>query len=84
MIFDIVREINRSGTTVLLVEQNARAALDIADYGYVIETGAIAFHGTGASLLDDDRVRRAYLGRSKDAGSSPKKRKNPVIAPFSR
>jgi len=62
MIFDIVREINRSGTTVLLVEQNARAALDIADYGYVIETGAIAFHGTGASLLDDDRVRRAYLG----------------------
>jgi len=62
MIFEIVREINRGGTTVLLVEQNAHAALEVADYGYVLETGAIAFSGTGADLLKDDRVRKAYLG----------------------
>jgi branched-chain amino acid transport system ATP-binding protein len=64
MIFEIVREINKKGTTVLLVEQNARAALDVADYGYVLETGAISFHGTGQELLADDRVRKAYLGES--------------------
>jgi branched-chain amino acid transport system ATP-binding protein len=64
MIFDIVREINRKGTTVLLVEQNARAALEVADYGYVLETGAISFSGTGKELLADDRVRKAYLGES--------------------
>jgi branched-chain amino acid transport system ATP-binding protein len=62
MIFDIVREINRRGTTVLLVEQNARAALEIADYGYVMETGVISFGGTGSALLEDDRVPKAYLG----------------------
>lgn len=62
MIFEIVKEINRKGTTVLLVEQNARAALDVADYGYVLETGAIAFSGTGKELLADDRVRQSYLG----------------------
>jgi branched-chain amino acid transport system ATP-binding protein len=64
MIFEIVREINRKGTTVLLVEQNAHAALEIADYGYVLETGAIAFSGSGSTLLEDDRVRKAYLGES--------------------
>ncbi len=64
MIFDIVREINRAGTTVLLVEQNARAALEVADYGYVLETGAISFSGTGKDLLADDRVRKAYLGEA--------------------
>lgn len=64
MIFEIVREINRKGTTVLLVEQNAHAALEIADYGYVLETGAIAFSGSGNTLLEDDRVRKAYLGES--------------------
>ena len=64
MIFEIVREINRKGTTVLLVEQNAHAALEIADYGYVLETGAIAFSGSGGNLLEDDRVRKAYLGES--------------------
>jgi branched-chain amino acid transport system ATP-binding protein len=62
MIFDIVREINRSGTTVLLVEQNAKAALEIADYGYVLETGRITLQGKGKELLADDGVRRAYLG----------------------
>ncbi len=62
MIFEIIREINRKGTTVLLVEQNAHAALEVADYGYVLETGAISFEGTGQDLLKDDRVRKAYLG----------------------
>jgi branched-chain amino acid transport system ATP-binding protein len=62
MIFEIIREINSRGTTVLLVEQNAHAALEVADYGYVLETGTIAFSGTGADLLNDDRVRSAYLG----------------------
>ena len=62
MIFEIIREINKKGTTVLLVEQNAHAALEVADYGYVLETGAITFSGTGAELLVDDRVRQAYLG----------------------
>ncbi len=62
MIFEIIREINRKGTTVLLVEQNAHAALEVADYGYVLETGAISFEGSGQELLRDDRVRKAYLG----------------------
>jgi branched-chain amino acid transport system ATP-binding protein len=64
MIFDIIREINRAGTTILLVEQNAHAALEIADYAYVLETGVIAMQNTGAALLDDDNIRRAYLGES--------------------
>jgi branched-chain amino acid transport system ATP-binding protein len=62
MIFDIVRAINREGVTVLLIEQNAKAALEISDYGYVLETGRITLHGPGKDLLADDRVRRAYLG----------------------
>jgi branched-chain amino acid transport system ATP-binding protein len=61
-IFDIVREINSSGVTVLLVEQNAAQALALADRGYVLETGEIVLTGTGAELLADDRVRAAYLG----------------------
>ncbi len=64
MIFDIIREINASGVTVLLVEQNAKAALDVADTGYVMETGTISFSGSGKDLLADDRVRKAYLGES--------------------
>jgi len=64
MIFDIVREINRSGTTVLLVEQNAKAALEIADYGYVLETGRITLQGLGKELLANDGVRKAYLGEA--------------------
>ena len=62
MIFDIIRQINAAGVTVLLVEQNAKAALEVADTGYVMETGAITFSGTGKELLVDDRVRKAYLG----------------------
>ena len=61
-IFDIVREINASGVTVLLVEQNAAQALVLANRGYVLETGEIVLTGTGAELLADDRVRAAYLG----------------------
>ena len=62
MIFDIIRQINAAGVTVLLVEQNAKAALEVADTGYVMETGAITFSGNGKDLLVDDRVRKAYLG----------------------
>ena len=62
MIFDIIRKINAEGVTVLLVEQNAKAALDVADTGYVMETGSISFSGSGKELLADDRVRKAYLG----------------------
>jgi len=62
MIFEIIREINRNGTTILLIEQNAHAALEIADYAYVLETGVITMQNTGAALLKDDSIRRAYLG----------------------
>lgn len=64
MIFDIIRQINAEGVTVLLVEQNAKAALDVAHTGYVMETGTISFSGSGKDLLADDRVRKAYLGES--------------------
>jgi branched-chain amino acid transport system ATP-binding protein len=62
MIFEIIREINKNGTTILLIEQNAHAALEIADYAYVLETGVIAMQNTGVVLLNDDSIRRAYLG----------------------
>jgi branched-chain amino acid transport system ATP-binding protein len=62
MIFDIVRDINKAGTTVLLIEQNAHAALEIADYAYVLETGVITMQDSGKTLLSDDRIRKAYLG----------------------
>ena len=61
-IFSIIREINRQGVTVLLIEQNANAALRCADQAYVLETGRITMSGTGAELLADQRVRDAYLG----------------------
>jgi branched-chain amino acid transport system ATP-binding protein len=64
MIFSIIGEINKNGTTVLLIEQNAHAALEIADYAYVLETGAIAMQNTGAALLKDEGIRKAYLGES--------------------
>ena len=62
-IFSIVREINRQGVTVLLIEQNANMALKIADLAYVLETGRITMSGTGAELLADERVKEAYLGK---------------------
>jgi branched-chain amino acid transport system ATP-binding protein len=61
-IFDIVREVNAEGVTVLIVEQNAAQALGLANRGYVLETGEIVLTGTGRELLADDRVRAAYLG----------------------
>ena len=61
-IFDIIRELHKAGTTILLVEQNAQMALSIAHRGYVLETGKIVATGTGHELLEDESVKRAYLG----------------------
>lgn len=61
-IFDIIREVNESGTTVLLVEQNAKKALSIANRAYVLETGKIALSGKAEDLINDESVRKAYLG----------------------
>lgn len=63
-IFDITQDINRQGTTILLVEQNANMALSIADRGYVLETGRIVLEGTAQDLRDNPQVREAYLGES--------------------
>jgi branched-chain amino acid transport system ATP-binding protein len=62
-IFKVLLDINRSGTTILLVEQNAHMALSIASRGYVLENGRIIISGSGKELLDDPSVREAYLGR---------------------
>ena len=64
-IFSIIREINKQGVTVLLIEQNANMALHTADIGYVLETGKITIHGSGKGLLADESVKAAYLGKSK-------------------
>lgn len=61
-IFDIIKQINETGTTILLVEQNANMALQIADRGYVMETGSIVLSGTAGELSDTEDVKRAYLG----------------------
>ena len=61
-IFDIVQELNRAGTTILLVEQNAQMALSIANRAYVLETGNIVKSGDAHLLMNDDDVRKAYLG----------------------
>jgi branched-chain amino acid transport system ATP-binding protein len=61
-IFDLIKEINSRGTTILLIEQNAEMALRVADRGYVLASGQIALHGDAPSLLENDDVRRAYLG----------------------
>ena len=61
-IFDIIRQLHEEGTTILLVEQNAQMALSVADRGYVLETGKIVSTGTGADLLNDEAVKKAYLG----------------------
>lgn len=61
-IFDIIKNLHKSGTTILLVEQNAQMALSVADRGYVMETGRIVTSGTGKGLLQDDAVKKAYLG----------------------
>ena len=64
-IFSIIRRVNEDGITVLLIEQNANAALRIADYGYVLETGTISLTGTGEELLRNSSVREAYLGKKR-------------------
>lgn len=66
-IFKVIKQINAEGTTVLIVEQNVRQALKIADYGYVLEAGQIVLEGEGESLLNDERVKEAYLGGRKHA-----------------
>ena len=62
-IFDIIQEVNKAGITVLLVEQNAKMALSISNRAYVLETGTISIEGDAAELLDDPRVKKAYLGQ---------------------
>ncbi len=61
-IFSIIKELHAAGTTILLVEQNARAALSVADRAYVLETGKVSLSGTGAELMASDEVQKAYLG----------------------
>ena len=61
-IFDIIRSLHRTGTTILLVEQNAQMALSVADRAYVLETGEITLTGTGDELIHSDDIRKAYLG----------------------
>jgi branched-chain amino acid transport system ATP-binding protein len=61
-IFRIVVTLRDLGVSILLVEQNARAALETADYGYVLETGDVVFHGAASTLLHDPRIAAAYLG----------------------
>ncbi len=61
-IFSIIKQIRESGVNVLLIEQNAKAALEISDFAYVMETGVVTMSGTGRELLNDERVKKAYLG----------------------
>ena len=61
-IFDIIQEINKEGTTVLLVEQNAKKALSIADRAYVLETGSIVLEGDAKEMMNNDDIKKAYLG----------------------
>jgi branched-chain amino acid transport system ATP-binding protein len=69
-VFETVAKLKEQGITVLLAEQNAIQSLEISDYAYVLETGAIALEGTGQQLLEDERVNEAYLGiRKKGAGA---------------
>jgi branched-chain amino acid transport system ATP-binding protein len=64
-IMKIIRKLNEQGTTILLVEQNAKVALKLADYGYVLETGSIVIEGDGATLRQDESIVKAYLGGSR-------------------
>ena len=61
-IFEIIQKLHQSGTTILLVEQNAQAALSVADRGYVLETGKVVMSGTGGELLASPAIKKAYLG----------------------
>ena len=66
-VFDIIREINNQGVTILLVEQNANMALKAADIGYVMETGRITMTGTGTELAENEEIKAAYLGKAKNS-----------------
>lgn len=68
-IFDVLKQINQDGTTILLAEQNARMALELAQSAYILEQGRVSGHGTGGELLSEESVRRAYLGYAADAGA---------------
>lgn len=61
-IFEIIKKINQEGVTILLIEQNAKASLEISDYAYVLETGMVSLQGKGIDLLNDENVKKAYLG----------------------
>lgn len=61
-VFEIIKKLNKSGITIVLVEQNAKLALSIADRAYVLETGKIILSGTGEELLNNENVKKAYLG----------------------
>ncbi len=63
-VFRIIESINRQGTTILLVEQNAMAALEVAHYGYVLETGKISLEGRGSDLLKNEQIKQCYLGKA--------------------
>ncbi|TCO75198.1 ABC transporter ATP-binding protein [Marinisporobacter balticus] len=63
-IFEIIKQIHKEGVTILLIEQNAKAALQIADYGYVLETGKVVLEGKGMELLNNEEVQKAYLGEA--------------------
>ena len=63
-IFEIIKQIHSEGVTILLIEQNAKAALQIADYGYVLETGKVVLEGKGSELLNNEEIRKAYLGQA--------------------
>jgi branched-chain amino acid transport system ATP-binding protein len=65
VIFNIIRSINETGTTVLLVEQNANMALKVAHHAYVLETGRIKMEGSGKELLENEEIKEAYLGKKK-------------------
>jgi branched-chain amino acid transport system ATP-binding protein len=67
-IFDIVAELNREGTTIFLVEQNAHLALKVAHHFYLMEQGRVTFSGTPGQLAEDEVIRRAYLGSRQAAG----------------
>ena len=64
-IFEIIKELHRQGNTILLVEQNAKKALEVADYAYVLETGQLTLQGEGKELLNDEKVKAAYLGEAR-------------------
>ena len=68
-IFDVIQAINATGVSVLLIEQNARKALEVANYGYVLENGRIVLEGTGAELREDENVQELYLGMAAESSS---------------